>query len=80
MRPFEASETAQRREFLRRALRYAALTGCAGLAAAAVARRAPLTGPSCGGTGICGDCGKLLRCPETQAEAARAAQEKGEPS
>jgi hypothetical protein len=70
MRPIESSQPVERREFLRGALRYAALTGIAGVAAA-VARRAPLNGPACGGQGVCGGCCHLGGCPETRAAAAR---------
>lgn len=67
----DASESTDRREFLRSALRYAGLAGIGGVAAAMVARRAPLNGPACGGTGICGGCSSLAGCKETRAAAAR---------
>lgn len=71
MRSPNASESADRREFLRSALRYAGLTGIAGIAATMVARRAPLNGPACGGTGVCGGCSSLAGCKETRAAVAR---------
>jgi hypothetical protein len=71
MRPHHASESADRREFLRSAVRYAGLTGIAGIVAAMVARRAPLNGPACGGTGVCGGCASLNGCQESRAAAAR---------
>ena len=71
MPPTDASEPVERREFLRSALRYAALTGMAGVVASAVARRAPLNGPACDDTGICGNCSQLSGCQETRAAAAR---------
>lgn len=67
----DARESTDRREFLRSALRYAGLAGIGGVAAAMVARRAPLNGPACGGTGICGGCNALASCKETRAAAAR---------
>jgi hypothetical protein len=67
MRDPAASEAVERREFLRAALRYTALTGIAGVVATAVARRAPLNGPACGGSGICGGCSFLEGCKETRA-------------
>ncbi len=70
MLPAESSPSVERREFLRGALRYATLTGIAGVAAA-LARRAPLNGPACGGQGICGGCSFLGGCQETRAAAAR---------
>jgi hypothetical protein len=62
-----ASAPVERREFLRAALRYTALTGIAGVVATAVARKAPLNGPACGGSGICGGCSFLGGCKETRA-------------
>jgi hypothetical protein len=71
MRPANSSAPTDRREFLRGAFRYTALAGIAGLAASAIARRAPLNGPGCGGTGICGGCSLLSGCQETKAASAR---------
>ena len=76
MRASVASEPLKRREFLRSALRYTALTGIAGVAASAIARRAPLNGPACGGQGICGDCTHLAGCGETRAAAERESVER----
>ena len=71
MHPTEVSPPLERREFLRSALRYTTLTGIAGIVASAVARRAPLNGPACGGSGICGGCSWLSGCGETRAAAVR---------
>jgi len=71
MRPSDSSEPLDRREFLRSAFRYTALAGVAGVVATAVARRAPLNGPACGGTGVCGGCSLLGGCQETKAAVAR---------
>lgn len=71
MPPTEATEPVERREFLRGTLRVAALAGLAGVVASAIARRAPLNGPACGGSGTCGGCAQLSGCPETRAAAAR---------
>lgn len=71
MRAPDLSEPVERREFLRSALRYTALTGIAAIVASAVARRAPLNGPACGGTGVCGGCSFLGGCKETRAAETR---------
>ena len=75
MRPIAASDLVERREFLRSALRYSALAGVAGVVASAVARRAPLNGPACGGTGICGGCAALGGCQAPRAASARGESE-----
>lgn len=75
MPPVADTLSLDRREFLRRSLRYAGLTGAAAVTAAAVARRAPWTGPSCGGDGICGGCSLLSGCREERAAAVRARPE-----
>lgn len=72
MHPADSSASVDRREFFRRSLRYAGLTGVAAVAASAVARRAPWTGPGCGGDGICGGCSLLPGCREQRAAATRA--------
>ncbi len=76
MHASDSGERFQRREFLRSTLRYAALTGVAGVVAAAIARRAPLNGPACGGQGICGGCEHLTGCGESRAATQRERTEK----
>ena len=78
MHPIETSESVRRREFLRSALRYAALTGVAGVVATAVARRAPLNGPGCGGSGCCEGCSLLVGCGEARAIDAKKARQQSE--
>lgn len=65
------SNVSDRREFFRRTLRFAALTGIVGVAASAVARRGPLTGPGCTRQDFCRGCTKLPACGESQAQAVR---------
>jgi hypothetical protein len=59
---------ANRREFLRSALRYATLSGLAGIGAAAA-----LNGQICRRENSCTACWKFSGCDQSQAEAARQA-------
>lgn len=72
MQPSSSSDT-DRREFLRRALRFSALTAMAGLVASAVARRDSVVGRACEQQRLCNGCWKLPNCNESQAKAAREA-------
>jgi hypothetical protein len=70
-----------RREFLRVALRYSVLAGLAAIAASAVARRAPLAGAACPGSGECSGCALAAGCslPRTAGAGAKLLPAKGKP-
>ena len=58
----QTHEQAPRREFIRDAIRYSALTGLGALVASALIRRAPLTGSVCPGSGECLRCTLAAGC------------------
>lgn len=57
-----AAPDSSRRDFFHAALRYSALTGLGALVASAVARRGPLAGSVCPGSGECRRCTLATDC------------------
>jgi hypothetical protein len=64
--PSHTQVSPPRREFIRDALRYSVLVGLGAIVASAVARRAPLGGAACPGSGECSGCSLAAGCTLAQ--------------